>query len=151
MSSKLAVFLTLVSGPAFGSNGASAEQALDRYQKLTGVAAKRCVAVSDNAEILVCATDPDRYRLPLPELRTPQTGARQLSGDVVAASAERVRTGSCGVVKDGVSCFRGTKIISSLTGVSEAPLAVKALAKLIAPDLDVDPPLDIPGRLKGRR
>jgi hypothetical protein len=93
----------------------TAEQALRRYRDMTGSAGpssagRRCVAQDNKAgEIVVCAKDQTRERLPFPDAHT-----RMPAGEVIRHPDEvpradgRVDLAPCGITCPGASHVRET-------------------------------------------
>lgn len=108
---------------------ADADQAMQRYEAMTRVTSPRCQSSGGADEIVVCGRhDPDRFRLPLPEERH-VAGERGPRGEVAAASAAPIRTGSCGTLATD-TCGGGLPVIGA------AMLLAKAAGKLIDPDAE---------------
>lgn len=119
----------------------TAEGVLDAYKDMIAVPDARCAAADPiSGEILVCGKrDDQRARLPLRGERDAPDGERRATGDMPAASAARMRTGSCGVIQNGESCTGGISVMAA------AGVALQGIKRLIDPDGAIDPP-PIPGR-----
>jgi len=113
----LLIFLSVnVSAQSLEPNDRT-RQLLDKAKLLTGVDADGCLINQSPDEIVVCArTDPNReYRLPLPRLSS--AGDRGPRREIPAASAARVRQGSCGTVGQNFSGCTGGLDVLSIVGL----------------------------------
>jgi hypothetical protein len=149
-SRALFTLFAMTCGAPVCAQSADADSAMARYRAVTSVVPKRCDKSGGRDEIIVCAEDQTRYRLPLPDERTPRDGPRRATGEVVAASSERVFAGQCGIVQGERICGKGVKVFSTKDGFSDAPLVLQALDKLINPNSQVgNTPVPIPEQYRG--
>jgi hypothetical protein len=65
----------------------TAEQALATYHSMTDTAQKRCQKGNSKDDIIVCAADGQRFRLPLPDEREPRDGPRTATGEIPSATS----------------------------------------------------------------
>ena len=112
MSRTLLLVLAMSAASPAAAEPLSAEQALDTYKALTATS-RPCRPAANQDEIVVCARDDDRYRLPLPDERGPRDTARAESGVIPSGSADPAKSGNCGIVQGGRVCNQGLTIIKS--------------------------------------
>ncbi len=125
-----------------------AETALAQHRSMTSVATRNCDRTGSGEEIIVCAEDQTKFRLPLRQERGPRDGPRTATGEVKAASSERVFTGQCGITQGERVCGGGVALLSSKDSVADAPLVLKALDKLINPNSQVGAPASVPDQYR---
>lgn len=144
----LFTLFTIGWGAAAQAQSVAAEQAIAQYKSVTSVAGRNCDRTRSGEEIIVCAEDQTKFRLPLPQERSPRDGPRTATGEVKAASSERVFTGQCGTTQGERICGGGVALFSSNDGVADAPLVLKALDKLINPNSQVGAPAPVPDQYR---
>jgi hypothetical protein len=124
----------------------TATEALARAHALT--AADACAA-SGVEDIVVCARDAERdarrYRLPLPEERDPDVGARPPVGEALPAAAETPGKRGCGILAGQRRCSNAERLESGYGGGRDPLTAAIMLGTLLLdPDADVSPPAPTP-------
>ena len=134
----LATIALLAASPASAQRAVTAEQALARADRLTGVDADGCTRPQKPGEILVCGT-PEINREQMLPFASNRLGKPLPRGESPTASAAEIRTGSCGVVQDGRPCNRGLDLLGAVI-----PLAIKAITRLVDPEAEVEPVRPIP-------
>lgn len=125
----------------------NAEEALAKSRATTSAAPCKAHAAG---EIVVCARDrareADRYRLPLPEERSPDP---QMShqGEAARASLATAAPRECGIFQGQRRCGKEEALRYGYGGGND-PLsaAIKAGTLILDPDADVAGPAKIPGK-----
>ena len=110
-------------------------QLMNNAKKLVAVDADGClINQSRPDEIVVCANaDPNRqHRLPFPGLLAPERGQGGVRGEIPAANATVVRTGSCGTNVNDTGCF-GERM-QQIIGTGNGHGVLGGLAKLVGAD-----------------
>lgn len=100
-----------------------------------------CRDSADAADIVVCGTRPDRYRLPLP-VEPADTGDRRMAGEAARASAALTPGGgACGVFAGQRTCAKAEAARYGY-GRGRDPVTVlgRLARKLADPDADLGEP-----------
>lgn len=123
----------------------SADEAMAHARSLTGN--QRCSRGTDG-EIVVCAGNGDKYRLPFPEERTPNEDRNARRGDIQAASAAPISYADCGIFQHQRRCSKAEMRRYGYGGGKD-PLswAIKLGTKIVDPDADVGTPKAVPKSL----
>ena len=117
--------------------------AMARYAALTGAGASNCRSADGSGDIIVCAKrrESDRQRLPFADERSDGNDEAIIKGEIRPASVQRVRVGGCSVVLGqtcnggvAIAAIRGGKFNFGTNGESTAPVALKILGYLLAPN-----------------
>jgi hypothetical protein len=117
---------------AFSQNDTvTVEEAMARSREMIAVSDGRCAPNEMTDEIVVCARQRLAPRLPLPAERGPRDGPRRATGEIPAASAAPMRSGSCGVrVQD--RCGGGLPVLPILAKTIE--FAGKVAGAILDPE-----------------
>lgn len=123
----------------------SADEAMVHARSLTGN--QRCQRGADG-EIVVCAGNGDKYRLPFPEERAPNEDRNARRGDIPAASAAPISYADCGIFQNQRRCSKAEMRRYGYGGGNDPlSLAIKLGTKIVDPDADVGTPKTLPKSL----